>query len=228
MPEMQDSSQAPTPMPARRGAQVAVVFTVFGVLVGAAALARDVFDWRVGPGAPSASASTAGTGPTEPSAADPGANASPSTGPSPTVRLDTLAVEAGAAHLGKLPRQLADQPQYDRPIVITCPTNSGADKQHDVTYRLQRRYLDLTSTVRPFFSSPDDRDGIVLVYAQVAIRQKDGTITRVTRGQQFDARMDNPQKLAADLEGADELTLRVQCQYPGGWVILTDAAVSTA
>ncbi|MFJ6166391.1 hypothetical protein ACIQH6_14860 [Micromonospora orduensis] len=214
-------------MPTRRGTQVAVALTVLGVLLAAAALARDVFDWRVGPKAPAATASTAGVAPAAPSAVTPDAGSSPSSASSPSVRLDTLAVEAGAANLGKLPRQLTGQPEYDRPIVIGCPTNSGADKQRDVTYRLQRRYLDLTSTVRPFFSSADERDGIVLVYAQVAIRQRDGTITRVTRGQQFDARMDNPQKLTADLEGADELTLRIQCQYPGGSVILTDATVST-
>lgn len=214
-------------MPTRRGTQVAVALTVLGVLLAAAALARDVFDWRVGPKAPAATASTAGVAPAAPSAVVPDAGSSPSSAFSPSVRLDTLAVEAGAANLGKLPRQLTGQPEYDRPIVIGCPTNSGADKQRDVTYRLQRRYLDLTSTVRPFFSSADERDGIVLVYAQVAIRQRDGTITRVTRGQQFDARMDNPQKLTADLEGADELTLRIQCQYPGGSVILTDATVGT-
>ncbi|RQX15175.1 hypothetical protein DLJ58_00540 [Micromonospora arida] len=213
-------------MPARRGAQVAVALTVLGVLIAAAALARDVFDWKVGPGRPAASASTPETEPAAPSRANPGPDTSTSPVPARSVRLDTLAVEAGAAYLGKLPRQLAGQPEYDRPVVIGCPTNAGADKQRDVTYRLQRRYLDLTSTVRPFFSSDDERDGIVLVYAQVAIRQKDGTITRVTRGQQFDARMDNPQKLVADLEGADELTLRVQCKYPGGSVILTDAMVS--
>ncbi|MEU4402331.1 hypothetical protein [Micromonospora orduensis] len=227
MPDMQDPSQAPTPMPARRGARVAAALAVLGVLIAAAALARDVFDWKIGPGESAARTSTPGSAPAKPVPATSGANASPTPAPASSVRLDTLAVEAGAANLGKLPRQLTGQPGYDRPVVIDCPKNAGADKQRDVTYRLQRRYLDLTSTVRPFFSSTDDRDGIVLVYAQVGIRQRDGTITRVTRGQQFDARMDNPQKLTADLEGADELTLRIQCQYPGGSVILTDATVST-
>ncbi|MEV7330247.1 hypothetical protein [Micromonospora sp. NPDC093244] len=226
MPDMQDSSQAPTPMPARRGAQTVVVLTALGVLIAAASLAVTVFDWKVGPDGPATSASSPGSAPTTPSPASSVGSASPTPAPVSSVRLDTLAVEAGAANLGKLPRQLTGQPGYDRPVVIDCPKNAGPDKQRDVTYRLQRRYLDLTSTVRPFFSSTDDRDGIVLVYAQVGIRQRDGTITRVTRGQQFDARMDNPQKLVADVEGADELTLRVQCQYPGGSVVLTDATVS--
>ncbi|MEU8330812.1 hypothetical protein [Micromonospora sp. NPDC048839] len=51
-------------------------------------------------------------------------------------------------------------------------------------------------------------------------------MTRVTRGQQFDARMDSPRDLMADVEGVDELTLQVQCQYPGGSVIFTAARVS--
>ncbi|MET7866736.1 hypothetical protein [Micromonospora taraxaci] len=226
MPDMQDSSQGATPMPARRGAQVAIAFTVLGVLVAAAALARDVFDWRVGPGALTTTESTAGARPANPSPGGPTSDVAPSASAPQVVRLDTLAVEAGAVNLGKLPRQLDGRSEYDRPIVIGCPTNSGADKQREVTFKLQRRYIDLTSTVRPFFSAPDDHDGVVLVYALVAIRQTDGTITRVTRGQQFDARMNSPRDLTADIEGADELTLRVQCQYPGGSVILTAATVS--
>ncbi|MDG4758727.1 hypothetical protein [Micromonospora sp. WMMD710] len=195
------------------------------MVIAATALARDYFGWGSGGGTPAATVTTS-AGPARSPLTNPEPGTPPANGGSSPVRLDTLAVEAGAANLGKLPRQLAGQPEYDRPIVIGCPTNSGADKQRDVTFRVQRRYLDLTSTVRPFFSSPDDRDGVVFVSAQVAIRQKDGTVTRVTRGQQFEARMDSPQDLVADIEGADELTLRVQCQYPGGSVILTAATVS--
>ncbi|MEU4556679.1 hypothetical protein [Micromonospora violae] len=226
---MQDSTE--TSASSRRGAAWAAGLAAAGVLVATVALARDVFDWRAGSGTPAATSPAAGAGPANPSPAGP-ESVGPETGtPPPTnapgsVRLDTLAVEAGAANLVKLPRQLAGQPQYDRPIVIGCPSNSGADKQRDVTFRLHRRYLDLTSTVRPFFPSPDERAGVVHVYAQVATRQTDGTITRVTRGQQFDARMDTPRDLVADVEGADELTLRVQCQYPGGSVVFTAAAVS--
>ncbi|WP_157743061.1 hypothetical protein [Micromonospora coriariae] len=199
---------------------------MLGVLLGAAALTRDVFDWRLGAGTPAVTATTAGADPASSLPASPAPGTPPPSAAPSSVRLDTLAVEAGAANLGTLPRQLAGQPEYDRPIVIGCPTNSGADKQREVAFRLQRRYLDLASTVRPFFSSPDARDGVVLVYAQVTIRQADGTFTRVTRGQQFDARMDSPRDLAANVEGADELTLRVQCEHPGGSVIFTAATVS--
>lgn len=226
MPDIQDTTKSTASMPgsAHRGARIIVILTVLTVAIAATALARDYFGWASGGGTPAAT--TASAGPNKPLTTNPAPGTAPPSAGSSPVRLDTLAVEAGAANLGKLPRQLAGQPEYDRPVVINCPTNTGSDKQRDVTYRLQRRYLDLTSTVRPFFPSPDDREGIVLVYAQVAIRQKDGTVTRVTRGQQFEARMDSPQGLAANVEGADELTLRVQCQYPGGSVVLTAATVS--
>ncbi|MFG3707592.1 hypothetical protein ACGF7U_23090 [Micromonospora sp. NPDC047670] len=229
---MTSSSQAPTPPSDRepsagRGARVAAVFTAVGVLFAALALARDVFDWRVGPetAAPSAAATGVSVaGSAQSTAAGPAT--SPQAFPPATVPLDTLPVEAGSANLVKLPRQLADRPEYERPIVVGCPTNAGADKQRDVAFRLQRRFLDLKATVRPHFPSPDDREGVVLVYAQVAIRKADGTVSRLTRGQQFDARMATPRELVADVEGADELILRVQCQYPGGSIVFTGATVS--
>lgn len=233
MPDMTRSSQVPTPAPDRgpsagRGARVAAIFTALGVLLAAIALVRDVFDWRIGgPESEGSSAAPTGSSVAGPAgSAGSGPTGNPPTSASTAVRLDTLPVEAGSANLVKLPRQLADRPEYDRAIVVGCPTNSGADKQRDVAFRLQRRFLDLNATVRPYFPSPDDREGVVIVYAQVAIRKADGTISRVTRGQQFDARMSTPRELVADVDGADELVLRVQCQFPGGSVVFTGATVT--
>ncbi|SCL73812.1 hypothetical protein [Micromonospora peucetia] len=198
---------------------------MLGVLIASLAFARDVFDWQVGAETAAPSATPTGV-PVADSSTGSGPASSPQSAPSAAVRLDTLPVEAGAANLVKLPRPLADRPEYERAIVIGCPTNAGADNQREVAFRVQRRFLDLNATVRPHFPSPDDREGVVIVHAQVAIRNADGTVSRVNRGQQFDARMDTPRGLVADLDGADELILRVECEFPGGSVVFTDATVS--
>ncbi|MEU7999024.1 hypothetical protein AB0B83_27420 [Micromonospora sp. NPDC049060] len=207
--------------------RVTLALTVLGVLCTALTLARDVSGWDLGWGKadPSAAPTRAPEGgPVNPPASGP-TTVTPAGSPS-AVRLDTLPVEAGAANLAKLPRQLAGRPEYERSIVINCPRNTGSDKQREVAFRLQRRFLDLTATVRPYFPSPDDREGAVLVYAQVTIREKDATVTRVVRGHQFDARMTVPRDLVADVEGADELVLRIQCEFPDGAVVFTGASVT--
>ncbi|SCL47170.1 hypothetical protein GA0070606_1105 [Micromonospora citrea] len=205
---------------------MAATFTVLGVLIAALAFARDVFDWRVGPEATTSSAPPTGVAVVDPTGSTGPGSARPAASPPQTVRLDTLQVEAGSANLTKLPRQLADRPEYERAIVVGCPTNAGADKQRDVAFRLQRRFLDLNATVHPYFASPEDRESAVIVYAQVAIHKTDGTVSRLTRGQQFEARMSDPRELVADVEGADELILRVQCEAPGGSVVFTGATVT--
>ncbi|WP_197697750.1 hypothetical protein [Micromonospora echinofusca] len=221
---MEDSGQRRAASPFVR---VTLIFTALGVLFTALTLARDVSGWDLGWGKADRSAAPTRTpeaGPVNPPGSGP-AKVAPAGSPT-AVRLDTLPVEAGAANLVKLPRQLVGRPEYDRSIVINCPRNTGSDKQREVTYRLQRRFLDLTATVRPYFPSPDDRDGAVLVYAQVTIHEKDDTVTRVVRGQQFEARMDAPRDLVADVEGADELVLRIQCEFPDGAVVFTGASVT--
>lgn len=209
------------------GGTVAIV----GVLVASLALTRDIFDWRF----PSARPTSSSTG----SAPDP--DPASSTGaPHPIVtattartaprqvNLDTLPVEAGEANLTQLPPTMKGDPAFARSIVIKCPSNEGADRQTEVSYRLSRRYSALTSTIHPYFASSDDRSGIVHVYALGAVRERDDTITETTRGSSFEARMGAPAKLTADTAGADGLTLRVRCQFPTGLVVFSPATLEPA
>ncbi|MFD6756139.1 MULTISPECIES: hypothetical protein [Micromonospora] len=205
-----------------RGRQVVLALTALGVLIGGVALARDYFDvtWpgagqeRTEAGLPSAP--PPGPGPTAPAT---GASASDSTPPAPSgVPLDTLPVREGGANLVPLPRALADQPGYDRPVSVSCPHNTSADKHREVVYPLLRRYLDLTTTVRPW--SPDDPQAKAYVTVFVNVTQADGTIQRLNRAVGGgDPRSATP--LTAVIEGADELVLRVQCDSPTGIVVLT-------
>ncbi|MBF9134487.1 hypothetical protein I0C86_36990 [Plantactinospora sp. S1510] len=199
------------------------------VLVAVLTLTRDIFDWQVDPKTPSSpEASSPPNSPGPP--VDP---VPPTTGPTQRAtagtgvrtHLDTLRVEAGEANLSPLPRSLDGQPGYERPVVIKCPSNAGADRQREVTYRLQRRYLDFTALVRPYFPASDDHDSTVHVYALLATRAPDDTINRTTSAELFDARMAEPKSLSASVEGADELILRVRCQMPNGYVVFANGSL---
>jgi hypothetical protein len=209
--------------------QIGTVLALASVLVATLALTRDVFDWRVAP-------KTSATPKTSSSAHIPGSpidQRPPATSPKQRetaggairTQVDTLLVEAGEANLSQLPRALDGQPGYDRAIVIKCPSNAGADRQREVTYRLQRRYVDFTAMVRPYFPARDDHDSTVYVYALLATRKPDDTISRTTSAELFDARMAEPRSLSANVEGADELTLRVRCQMPNGYVIFANGSL---
>ncbi|MFI0795304.1 hypothetical protein ACH4OY_21890 [Micromonospora rubida] len=231
---MTDVEKAPTAASRKRGPDdrswhgrpVVAGLTVLGVLIAGAALARDYFELTfpgVGPRAtPSASQVPAGS----PSAAvgTPDGRTGTSGGQSTPagVHLDTLAVQGGGANLVELPRTLAGR-GYQRSITITCPRNTSADKHRDVTYPLRRRYLDLTTIIRPYF--PDDSQATAYVSAIVSVEQPDGTVNRLDRGGQA-ARQDTPVKLAANVENADELTLQVRCESPTGLVVLTEALLT--
>ena len=172
------------------------------------------------PPAPPVPTTTPGT----PTPGPPGPSATPSrTGN----HLDALQVEAGQANLGPLPPALRGQPGYDRPVVITCPSNAGADTYRDVTYLIKERYVDLSATVRPYFPDADDRDSKVYVATYVSLPQRDGTLAVNARGTQREALMGAPRLLDSDVSGAEKLTIRVQCEAPHGWVVLTGGVVGT-
>ncbi|MFC6017032.1 hypothetical protein ACFP2T_12555 [Plantactinospora solaniradicis] len=212
-----------------RGWQIGTVLALASVLVATLALTRDIFDWRVAPKTSSSPKTSSPNGPGSP--VGPGTPTTSTTqretAAAAPVRthVDTLLVEAGEANLNPLPRALDGQPGYDRSIVIKCPSNAGADRQREVTYRLQRRYLDFTAMVRPYFPARDDHDSAVYVYALLATRKPDDTINRTTSAELFDARMAEPKTLSANVEGADELTLRVRCQVPNGYVIFANGSL---
>jgi hypothetical protein len=179
---------------------------------------------------------TADPSPRLPRAASPstvgttGATAQPDSGPSvsssgtPLKYLDTIEAQSGAGYLRQLPRALTGRPGYDHPIVIACTQNTAADKVHEVTYSLRGRYLDFSATVRPYFN--ELKDSKVWVYAVVGTQQRDGTINRVGKGNQLDATMDAPAPVKASVEGGQELTIQVRCEWPDGVVVLTAAALT--
>ncbi|MFJ6198151.1 hypothetical protein [Micromonospora sp. NPDC092111] len=205
-----------------RGRRVAAALTLVGVLLAGASLLRDYFDLRwhssavdgtPGPVGPARSSSADPTG-------TPGMTGAPTSPAGDGIGLDTLAVEQGGANIVALPRALRGQAGYDRALTISCPRNTAADKHREVVYPLRRRYFDLATIVRPYF--PDDPRAAAYVSVLIAVRQSDGTVNRLERGGR-EARQDAPASLSADVEGADELALRVQCESPTGVVVLTNA-----
>jgi hypothetical protein len=149
----------------------------------------------------------------------------PTTGASLSVFLDTLAPEAGRANLTALPRDLASQSGYDHPVVVACPSNQSDDQVREVTYLLRGRYVSFLATVRPYFTA--QRDARTYVFAIAGYRERDGTMTRQEKGRQLSATMAAPTaRLTASVDGAEELTLQVRCEEPGGVVVLASAALT--
>lgn len=177
-----------------------------------------------GPGQPSASPPTTNvsTGTGTPTVA-PSTRQPPSPGPAGVVYAATLTPVSGA--LAKLPTTLHGQPGYGHPLVIDCPTNQTADKLRNVSFPLTRRYRSFTATVRPYYRLATDRPAAAQVTVLVGTRQVDDTVRTEQRGQRA-ATMDAPAPVTADVEGGDELTLRVRCDVPDGVVVLVDAALT--
>lgn len=218
-----NAPSADTGMRPGRGERIVLIAAVFSVLIGACALARDYLDITWPGGGQERTGAGLASPPPEPKPTTPatGASASDSAPPAASdVSLDTLPVREGGSNLVPLPRALANQPGYERPVSISCPRNTSADKYREVVYPLLRRYLDLTATVRPW--TPDDPQAKAYVTVFVNVTQPDGTIQRLSRavggGDSHSAK-----PLEAVVEGADELVLRVQCDLPTGVVVLTDA-----
>lgn len=202
------------------------VATVLGALFAGGALIRDIGNWTW----TGADDETSPSGPASASGSTPAPQTSAASGPPPSpasgsggVHVDSLRMQAGAGNLVALPRPLKGQPALSRAIAVGCPENTAHDKQREVTYELRRRYQDLTLTVQAY--SPDDPPAPVRVSVQVAVRRTDGTIDRLARGS-VDARQGTPGQLTADVAGADDLTLRVECQSPTSIAVLADARIT--
>jgi hypothetical protein len=138
--------------------------------------------------------------------------------------LADLSPQSGGANLAAMPRVLKEKAGYERPIVVQCPTNQSDDKVRTVTYLLRGRYLDFTAAVRPYYTA--ERDAHTYVTAVSGVKERDGTLTLQTAGVQFGATMDAPAPLTATVDGAEELTIKVQCESPQGVVVLTDASLT--
>lgn len=213
-----------------RGRRVAVALALLGVLIAGASLGRDYFNLTFEKDEPDAdqttSASQREVAAPHPTAVDQaGGTAGPTVGQStPTaIHLDTLEVLGGKANLVDLPRTLRGQPGYQRPITITCPRNTSADKYREVTYPLLGRYVDLTTTVRAYL--PDDSQAMAYVSVITSTKQADDTVNRLDRGGKA-TKPGTPVQLSVDVEKADELTVRVQCESPTGLIVLTETLLT--
>ncbi|MET7752742.1 hypothetical protein [Micromonospora sp. NPDC005367] len=217
---------APSTGRPRWGIFLTAAATVIGLLIGGGSLLRDYFGWENSPDAVAASPTAHSDAPTGSTGPEAGASSGtvPSTRTAGT-HLAGLPAQGGASNLVALPRALARQPGYERSIVVTCPENTPRDPHHEVTYPLHQRYLDLTATIRPY--SPDDPLAKVYVSVIVAEKQDDGTVNRITRGG-AEARQDSTNTLSASVEGADEVTLRIDCELPTTLVVLSDAMITPA
>jgi hypothetical protein len=140
--------------------------------------------------------------------------------------LDSLEPLTGRANLAPLPRVLAAQSGYDRPVVVRCPTNASDDKVRDVVYELNRRYLDLTATVRPHHPDAEAADGEAWVTATTQVAQRDGTFLSGSAGTRVIATPNRSAELRATVEGVDRLVLKVQCEFPDGLVVLSTATLT--
>jgi hypothetical protein len=190
--------------------------------VATLSLARDYYDWH----APMPEATTPGTGEGRPTAVGSGISSGPAGTDSAGVPtgLAALPIEAGQANLTPVPRALRDRPEYAGASTIACPTNQSTDREREVAFRTDRRYARLSAIVQPYFPERADAEARVYVSVFAAVRNRDGTVTRVGRGGQ-DARMTTPQRLVADVTDADEIVLRVQCEAPSGSVLLVGAGL---
>lgn len=140
--------------------------------------------------------------------------------------LDALTPLSGGANLvpaRERPTAVASA-GYPHALVIGCPTNQSDDKVREVTYDLRGRYQALSATVRPHYGQ--DPEAVTYVTAFGGFRQKDGTMTRRELGRQQHAMMNAPLDLAAEVRGAEELTLQVRCSMPDGVVVLESARLS--
>lgn len=194
-----------------------VVGTVAAVLSLGVAVAA--WQWPRSPATPAAEtpASTAG-GPGR--ATTPAAPATTPATRNPRYLAD-LSAESGADLIAPLPRPIRDDPAWAaHPLVVTCPSNQTGNERHDVVYQLRGRYVDAAAEVRTYHPPGGDPEGAVVVTLVTGTRQRDGTLTTA------DVTAAGQGRLAAAIDGAEKLTVRVQCDDPRDLVVLTDARVS--
>ncbi|MFG2009344.1 hypothetical protein ACGFNF_09760 [Micromonospora sp. NPDC048868] len=140
--------------------------------------------------------------------------------------LDALTPETGAGYLRPLPRALAGRADLPHPVVLSCPSNDGADRARSVSYPLKRRYLDFSATFRAWYPPGQDPESAVRISAVVTIKQPDDTLTRQPRPGRTTTMSRPAESLSFSVEGADLLTLTVECDLGEGLAVLTDAGLT--
>ncbi|MFC7528786.1 hypothetical protein [Actinoplanes sp. GCM10030250] len=216
------SSTPPAPRPKRdMVALISTVAAVVGVVVA-------VLAWRWPEAPPSEQDQKAVTAPTTTggTATSP-APAGGTPAPSAAAYLDALPVKGGS--LAEVPRKIRDQADYrSHPIAVACPSNQIGDKATEVTWQLDRNYVEFHADVRPYYPAAGEQRAVTYVTALKGVRQRDTTDKFEEMGSQKTARPGGSAPISADLDGGDTLTLKIECQYPGGFVILTDARLVPA
>ncbi|MCL7458460.1 hypothetical protein M8I35_14855 [Micromonospora sp. MSM11] len=140
--------------------------------------------------------------------------------------LDALTPETGAGYLRPLPRTLADRTDLPHPVVLSCPTNDGEDRSRSVSYPLKRRYLDFSATFQAWYPPGQDPESAVRISAVVTVRQPDDTLTRQPRPGRTTTMSRPAESLSFSVEGADLLTLTVECDLGEGLAVLSDAGLT--
>ncbi|WP_097326829.1 hypothetical protein [Paractinoplanes atraurantiacus] len=140
---------------------------------------------------------------------------------------DRFTPEAGADRLSQIPRAVRSDAAYaTHPIVIGCPSNQTGDQSAEVTYPLRGRYARLDATVRPYYPPGVDQEAVTHVTVLAGVLLKDGTIATSEAGRQKGARPGGAEPLTAGVEGAEKLTVRVECSEPDGTVVLSEARLT--
>jgi hypothetical protein len=164
-------------------------------------------------------------GPARTSTAPPGDRVTPGTDPSP-IMLNTIGPSRGRENFVALPRPLAGTDGYADPVIIRCPSNEAGDQTREVTWTLSGRHLRFAATARFFYDPPTD--SLVDVTPVVGTQQRNGQISTVEAGRQRLTKPGTGTELTVPVEGAQELTIRVDCQKVGGVVILAGARLTPA
>ena len=226
-----DHDTADGARPARRGSDLSTRATVIGTLAGVLSLGVAVAAWqwpRSPEPAPQASAPAPGRTTGVPQVPPTGGPTGGGTSPAPEYLAGT-APESGAANLVPLPRAVRAEPAYARrALVIACPSNETGDQERSVTFALRGRHARFDAQVHPYYPPGADARSVTFVTVLAGARDRDATLTTTEAGTQKRAAPGSPQPLTADVEGAETLTLRVQCDDPGGVVALTEARLTPA
>ena len=141
--------------------------------------------------------------------------------------LDDMVPQAAGRNIVTLPRALRGKAEYSsHPLVIQCPSNQTGDETSNITFLLNGRYLRLDMEVRPYYPPEADQRSVTHVIAYIGVPEIDRERTTREAGSQKGATPFTPGPLAADVEGAEELTLKVACEDPRGVVVLTAARLT--
>lgn len=154
----------------------------------------------------------------------PGSSATPGTPATERTHLSALEPVAGVARLVPIPRELEDNPAHDNALVIACASNQTGDEQSEVVYATRLRFYAFKATMYAYRDPPDDLRAELEVFSDPEDRRPGATggggvadRTQLEFGQTGE--------VSATIDQAFYLRLRVVCEKPGGYVILTDASL---